>query len=72
MKSKSILKIFSSLALCLSLAACEKKFNPADGTPPPTQVLENGNGSVVTVDKFLLFRLPADAWSISKHASTIT
>ena len=50
MTSKSVLKVFCCLAACLSLAACEKKFNPADGAPSPSQVLENGNGSVVTVD----------------------
>jgi membrane fusion protein, heavy metal efflux system len=50
MRSKSVLKSVCCLAACLSLAACEKKFNPADGAPPSAQVIENGNGSTVTVD----------------------
>jgi membrane fusion protein, heavy metal efflux system len=50
MTSKSILKSFCCLTVCISLMACEKKFNPAEGAPPPAQVLENGNGSVVTVE----------------------
>ena len=50
MKSKSILQSFCCLAISLALTACEKKFNPADGAPPPSQVVENGNGSLVTVD----------------------
>lgn len=50
MKSTPVLKSFCCLALSLSLAACEKKFNPADGAPPQTQVIENSNGEVVTVD----------------------
>ena len=50
MMSESILRTVSCLAVCLSLTACEKKFDPADGAPPTSQVLENGNGSTVTVD----------------------
>jgi cobalt-zinc-cadmium efflux system membrane fusion protein len=47
---KSSLQIVFSLALCFVLTACEKKFDPAQGAPPPSQVVENGNNSVVTVD----------------------
>jgi membrane fusion protein, heavy metal efflux system len=50
MTGKSVLKCLCCFTLCLSLAACEKRFNPADGAAPPAQVLENGNGSIVTVD----------------------
>jgi membrane fusion protein, heavy metal efflux system len=50
MTSKRILKSFCCLTVCISLMACEKKFDPAEGAPPPAQVLENGNGSVVTVE----------------------
>jgi len=50
MTSKSILKSFCCLAACLSLVACNKKFNPAEGAAPQAQVIENGNGSIVTVD----------------------
>jgi cobalt-zinc-cadmium efflux system membrane fusion protein len=51
MMSRSILKSVCSLCVCLSLAACESKFNPADGAPPPEQTLQSGNMSLVTVDK---------------------
>jgi len=39
------------LAACLSLAACKKAFNPADGASPAQQVIEAGNEDLVTVDK---------------------
>lgn len=45
-----MLNIVGTLALCLSLAACGKKFNPAAGAPPATQVVESGNAGIVTVD----------------------
>jgi len=51
MMSRSILKSVCCLCVCLSLAACENKFNPADGSPPPEQTLQSGNMSLVTVDK---------------------
>jgi cobalt-zinc-cadmium efflux system membrane fusion protein len=50
MTNKSVLKSVCCLAVCLSPMACEKKFNTADGAPPQSQVIENGNGSIVTVD----------------------
>jgi cobalt-zinc-cadmium efflux system membrane fusion protein len=50
MTSNSVLKSVCCLAACLLPAACEKKLNPAEGAAPPSQVLENGNGSTVTVD----------------------
>jgi cobalt-zinc-cadmium efflux system membrane fusion protein len=51
MMNSSILKPLCCLALCLSLAACEKKFNPEDGAPQPPQVVDTSNSSVVSVDK---------------------
>lgn len=50
MTSKLILRL-SCLAACMALTACEKKSNPADGAPPPAQVIENGNNGIVNVDK---------------------
>lgn len=43
------MKAACCLAACLWLAACGKKFNPADGAPPKPQVVEVGNPNVVTV-----------------------
>ena len=57
MMSKSFLKSVSCLVTCLSLAACKKKFNPAEGAPPPDQVSQTGDMSLVTVDKSDLFPL---------------
>jgi membrane fusion protein, heavy metal efflux system len=59
MKNKSAFRAIGCLTLCLSLAACEKKFNPADGEVPASQVIPNGNTSVVTVDKPEQFTLVA-------------
>jgi cobalt-zinc-cadmium efflux system membrane fusion protein len=51
MMNSSILKPLCCLALCLSLAACEKKFNPEEGAPQSPQVVDASNSSVVSVDK---------------------
>jgi cobalt-zinc-cadmium efflux system membrane fusion protein len=51
MTGKSLLKTFGCLAACISLAACGKKFNPADGAPPPSQTVQTGDMSLVTVDR---------------------
>jgi cobalt-zinc-cadmium efflux system membrane fusion protein len=48
---KSVLKSVCCLAACISLSACEKKFNPTDGAPPSTQAVQTGDMSLVTVDK---------------------
>ena len=47
------------LAVCLLPIACEKKFNPADGTAPPPNVTETSNTGVVTVEKPEQFTLIA-------------
>jgi membrane fusion protein, heavy metal efflux system len=51
MKSKSVPKAVCCLAACFLLAACDRKFNPAAGTPPPAQSVQTGDMSLVTVDK---------------------
>ncbi len=40
-----------ALILCGLLAACEKKFNPADGAAPQAPVTETSNTGLVTVEK---------------------
>ncbi|MGC1870710.1 MAG: efflux RND transporter periplasmic adaptor subunit [Acidobacteriaceae bacterium] len=50
MIKKSILKSACTLAMCLSVAACGKKFNPASGSAPSAQVIETSNTGQVTVD----------------------
>jgi membrane fusion protein, heavy metal efflux system len=49
-KSRTIIKSVACLAACLSLTACEKKFNPADGAGTQPQVIETSNAALVTVD----------------------
>lgn len=56
--SRSVLQRCCFVA-CLLLTACEKKSNPADGAPPPAQVIESGNNDVVRVDKPEQFPLVA-------------
>ncbi len=51
MKSNSLRRSLLSLAVCFTLTACQKKFNPADGAPPQAQVVPTGDMSLVTVDK---------------------
>ena len=50
MKNTSAFQTIGCLTLCLSLAACGKKFNPADGAAPPAQVAETGNTGLVSVE----------------------
>src|SRR5580658_7602969 len=57
MMNKSFLKSSLCLIVCLSLTACEKKFNPADGAPQSPQTVETGDMSLVTVNKPDLFPL---------------
>ncbi len=50
MKLWTLMKSAVCLAACLSLTACEKKFNPADGAASQPQVIETSNAALVTVD----------------------
>src|ERR1700733_11103111 len=49
--SRTVLKFVACLAACLSIVGCEKKFNPADGTPQSLKPKEVGDMSLVTLDK---------------------
>src|SRR5260370_35542554 len=49
--SRSVLKFVACLTACLSMVACEKKFNPTDGAPQSSKPKEVGDMSFVTVDK---------------------
>lgn len=67
MIKKSILKSAGSLALCLAVAACGKKFDPASGAAPEPQVVEARNNGLVTVAKPEQFSVvPADR--VEAHA----
>lgn len=47
--TQRFLPVFFSLAACLVLAGCEKKFDPASGAASPAQVVEAGNAAIVSV-----------------------
>jgi membrane fusion protein, heavy metal efflux system len=51
MISRSVVKFVACLGACLSMVACEKKFNPTDGAPQSSKPKEVGDMSLVTVDK---------------------
>jgi cobalt-zinc-cadmium efflux system membrane fusion protein len=57
MKNKSAFQTIVCLTLCLSLTACEKKFNPSDGAAPSAQVIDTSNTALVTVEKPAQFSL---------------
>jgi cobalt-zinc-cadmium efflux system membrane fusion protein len=59
MTTKSLLVLSCCVAVCVSLSACKKEFNPADGAPPSPQVVPTGDMSLVSVDKPNLFPLVA-------------
>jgi cobalt-zinc-cadmium efflux system membrane fusion protein len=48
---KSLLKPTLCLAVCFSMTACKKEFNPADGAPAATPVVSTGDMSLISVDK---------------------
>jgi len=50
MTNISFLRIACCLAALFALAACGKKFDPASGAATPVQVVEAGNGRLITVD----------------------
>lgn len=51
MTNSAMLRSIGCLTVCLFLAACGKKFNPAAGAAPPVQVTETSNAGLVTVEK---------------------
>ena len=59
MTNTTLLKFFLCFTVCLSLSACKKEFNPADGAPPAVQVVPAGDMSLVTVEKPDQFPLAA-------------
>lgn len=64
MKFWTLMKSAGCLAACLSLIACGKKFNPADGEAKESQqVIETSNAALVTVDHPEQFALtPAETY----------
>ncbi len=59
-RNGSILGFAACVAVCLALAACEKKqFNPSEGAPEAAQPIVTGDMSLVKVDKPNLFPLVA-------------
>jgi cobalt-zinc-cadmium efflux system membrane fusion protein len=51
MTNRSVLLTIASIAAFISLTACKKEFNPADGAPSTPQVVPTGDMSLVSVDK---------------------
>jgi cobalt-zinc-cadmium efflux system membrane fusion protein len=51
MTTKSFRLLSCCFAALISLTACKKDFNPADGGPPSPQIVPSGDMSLVTVDK---------------------
>ena len=50
MNAQTAVRLAACLVACLSLGACEKKFNPAEGGPPSAQVVALSNSGRYTVD----------------------
>ena len=70
MNLRSIFLTTACLAALVSLTACKKEFNPADGAPPSAQVVPTGDMSMVSVDKPGLF--PVVAAEKMEAASQLT
>jgi len=51
MTKASTLKAVFCLAVCLTLTACGRKFNPASGEVSQAPVVETGNAAIVSVEK---------------------
>ena len=56
-RTRTVSTLVACLATCLSMVACEKKFNPVDGAPQSSKPKEVGDMSLVTVEKPDLFPL---------------
>ena len=50
MTNISLLKTAYFLTALLALEGCKKSFNPANGAASPAQVVQTGNGGLITVD----------------------
>ena len=70
MNLRSIFLTTACLSVLVSLTACKKEFNPADGAPPSAQVVPTGDMSLVSVDKPGLF--PVVAAEKMEAASQLT
>jgi len=70
MNLRSIFITTACLTVLVSLTACKKEFNPADGAPPSAQVVPTGDMSLVSVDKPGLF--PVVAAEKMEAASQLT
>lgn len=57
MTNNLFFRAIGCLIVCLSLTACEKKFDPAAGTAQPAEVIQNSNTGLVTVEKPQQFSL---------------
>ena len=51
MTNNLFFRAIGCLIVCLSLTACEKKFDPSAGSAPPANVTETSNTGLVTVEK---------------------
>jgi len=67
-----MLSIAGCLLVCLFLASCGKKFDPASGAPPRPQIVETGNESVVTVEHPEEFSLVAAGEIDAPHRLSVT
>lgn len=47
---KPFLPLLAAAALCCSLCACKKDFDPASGAPPSPQVIDRSDAGLVSVD----------------------
>ena len=51
MRARTLLQSAVCLTACVLLAACEKKFDPAEGAPQTPQVVDQSNAGRVSVDR---------------------
>ena len=70
--NRQIAMIAGCLLVCLSLAACGKKFDPASGAAPAPKVVEAGNAGVVTVEHPGEFPLVAAGRIDAPHKLSVT
>ncbi len=72
MTRRSLLTVAGGLVMCLCLAACGKKFDPASGASPAPQVVTASNADVVTVEHPGEFSLAAAGRIDSPHRLSVT
>jgi cobalt-zinc-cadmium efflux system membrane fusion protein len=72
MTTKSLLLFSCCLAASVSITSCKKDSNPADGAPPPAQVIQVADMNLITIDNNDVAKFPLVQAGQINSASELT